>query len=156
MFQINKKEILNIVNHISNDIAKDLGYELVDMEYIKESGNYFLKVYVDKIGGITLDDCQKMSKELSERLDDEDPISEEYYLEVSSPGLDRPLKTDKDLNRNLGRDIELKLYRSFENKKIYEGELKNYSKDKITLEKNENLVSIPREYISIIKLSIKF
>ena len=84
------------------------------MEYIKESGSYFLKVYVDKIGGITLDDCQKMSKELSRKLDDEDPISEEYYLEVSSPGLDRPLKTDKDLNRNLGRDVELKLYRPFE------------------------------------------
>ncbi len=111
---------------------------------------------MDKVGGISLDDCQKMSKELSEKLDEKDPISDEYYLEISSPGLDRPLKTDKDLKRNLGKDIELKLYRPFENKKIYEGELKSYSKDEITLEQIENSVSIPREYISIIKLSIKF
>ncbi|OLS01759.1 ribosome maturation factor RimP [Tissierella creatinophila] len=148
--------MLNIVGKISNDIAEKLGYELVDIEYVKEFGNYFLKIYVDKVGGITLDDCQKVSEELSTKLDEKDPIPEEYYLEVSSPGLDRPLKTDKDLKRNLERDVELKLYKPFENKKMYEGELKNYSKDKITLKQNGNLVDIPREYISIIKLSIKF
>lgn len=148
--------MLNIVSKISNDIAENLGYELVDIEYIKELGSYFLRIYVDKIGGVTLDDCQKMSEELSTKLDEKDPIPGEYYLEVSSPGLDRPLKTDKDLKRNLEKDVVLKLYRPFENKKMYEGELKSYSEDKITLKQNGNLISIPREYISIIKLSIKF
>lgn len=148
--------MLSIVNKISYDIAESLGYELVDIEYVKELGSYFLRIYVDKVGGITLDDCQKMSEGLSGKLDGKDPISGEYYLEVSSPGLDRPLKTDKDLNRNLEKDVELKLYKPFGNKKIYEGELKSYSKDEITLKQNDNLVSIPREYISIIKLSIKF
>nr|WP_300004576.1 ribosome maturation factor RimP [Tissierella sp.] len=148
--------MLNIVKKISGNIADGLGYELVDVEYIKDMGSYFLKVYVDKIGGISLDDCQKMSQELSEKLDEKDPIPGEYYLEVSSPGLDRPLKTDKDLNRNLNKDVELKLYKAFENKKSYEGELISFSKEDITLDENENLVKIPREYISIIKLAIKF
>lgn len=148
--------MLSIVNKTSNNIAESLGYELVDVEYVKELGSYFLRVYIDKIGGVTLDDCQKMSEELSAKLDEKDPISGEYYLEVSSPGLDRPLKTDKDLERNLNKDVEIKLYKTFENKKIYEGELKSFSKEEIILEENKVFIKIPREYISIIKLSIKF
>lgn len=148
--------MLDIITEISEDIAEELGYDLVDVEYIKESGNYFLRIYVDKLGGITLDDCQKMSEELSEKLDEKDPIPGEYYLEVSSPGLDRPLKTDKDLKRNLNKDLELGLYRPLNNKKNYEGELKKYTDENITLEQNGDLIDIPREYISIIKLSIKF
>ena len=148
--------MLSIVKKIANDISKDLGYELVDVEYIKELGSYFLKIFVDKPGGVNLDDCQMMSERLSEQLDEKDPIKGEYYLEVSSPGLDRPLKTDKDLKRNLGKDVELKLYKPFGNKKNYEGELSDYSKELITLEKDENKIEIPREYISLIKLSIKF
>lgn len=148
--------MLEIIKNISETIAKELEYELVDLEYIKEAGNYFLKIYVDKAGGITLDDCQKMSQELSTKLDEIDPIPGEYLLEVSSPGLDRPLKTDKDLKRNLNKDVELRLYRPFNNRKIYEGELKDYTNENITLEIDEGLVDVPREYISIIKLSIKF
>ena len=156
MFQINKKEMLNIVKKISGNIADDLGYELVDLEYVKDMGSFFLKVYIDKIGGISLDDCQHMSEELSTKLDEKDPIPGEYYLEVSSPGLDRPLKTDKDLTRNLNKDVELKLYKPFENKKSYEGELISFSDMEITLKQNEKSIKIPREYISIIKLMIKF
>lgn len=148
--------MLKVVNEISNDIVKDLNFELVDIEYIKEFGNYFLKIYVDKKGGITLDDCQKMNERLSLELDEKDPIPGEYYLEVSSPGLDRPLKTNKDLERNLGKDVELKLYKSFNNRKNYEGELKDYSEDKIILEERGELIAIPKKDISIIKLSIKF
>lgn len=153
---MNKKEMLKIVNKISDNIAESLGYELVAVEYVKELGSYFLRVYIDKIGGVTLDDCQKMSEELSAKLDEKDPISEEYYLEVSSPGLDRPLKTDKDLERNLNKDVELKLYKPFKNKKSYEGELKSFSKEEIILEEKEVFIKVPREYISIIKLAIKF
>ncbi len=141
---------------MSNNLAEEFGYELVDIEYIKEMGSYFLRIYIDKPGGVTLDDCQKFSREISKSLDEKDPIKEEYYLEVSSPGLDRPLKTDKDLKRNLGKDIEINLYRPFESKKSYLGQLVNYSKEAITIEENENSVEIPREYISLIKLSIKF
>lgn len=123
--------MLSIVNKISYDIAESLGYELVDIEYVKELGSYFLRIYVDKVGGITLDDCQKMSEGLSGKLDGKDPISGEYYLEVSSPGLDRPLKTDKDLNRNLEKDVELKLYKPFGNKRYMKVNLKVILKMKL-------------------------
>ena len=141
---------------MSDTIAEELGYELVDVEYIKEMGNFFLKIFIHKTGGVTLDDCQKMSEQLSKQLDEKDPIKDEYYLEVSSPGLDRPLKTDKDLKRNLGKDVELRLYRPFEDKKNYEGELSSYSDEVVIIEQNGNSIEIPREYISLIKLSIKF
>ncbi len=113
---MSKKEVLKSVKNICESIATSLNYELVDVEYIKESGSYYLRIYIDKPGGITLDDCQIMSVAVSEKLDENDPIKEAYYLEVSSPGLDRPLKTDKDLKRNLGKDIEVKLYKTFNKK----------------------------------------
>ncbi len=156
MFEINKREMLKIVRSISSSITERLEYDLVDIEYKKEMGSYFLRVFIDKPGGVTLDDCQKVSKELSDKLDEKDPIKEEYYLEVSSPGLDRPLKTDRDLERNLEKDVEIGLYRPFESKKNYEGELKGYSKEYVAIKEDDKTIEIPREYISIIKLSIKF
>ncbi|OZV12939.1 hypothetical protein CIW83_06935 [Tissierella sp. P1] len=107
---MNRKGIISIVKEICEQLADELGYELVDVEFLKEGSNYFLRVYLDKPGGINLDDCQKVSQLLSDKLDEKDPITTPYYLEVSSPGLDRPLKNDKDLKRNLGKEIEIKLY----------------------------------------------
>lgn len=153
----NKKEVLKIVKHMGQTIAGELDFELVDMEYIKEFGSFFLKVYIDKVGGVSTDDCERMSEKLSTMLDEKDPIREAYYLEVSSPGLDRPLKTDSDLNRNLNRDVEIKLYKPLNNKKNYEGVLVDYKDDEIVIEDNQgNFVSLPKEDISIIRLAIKF
>jgi ribosome maturation factor RimP len=154
---MNKKETLKEVTAICSPIAESLGYELVDVEYVKELGSYYLRVYIDKPGGITLDDCQNMSEILSDKLDEKDPINSAYYLEVSSPGLDRPLKTDKDLKRNIGKDIEISLYTPYENKKVYEGRLEDYSDQLISIkDENDNLIEIPRESVSIIKLALKF
>jgi ribosome maturation factor RimP len=154
---MNKKEILREVIDICNPIALSLDYELVDVEYLKEFGSYYLRVYIDKPGGITLDDCQNMSEILSDKLDKKDPISTAYYLEVSSPGLDRPLKTDKDLKRNLGKDIEISLYTPINNKKMYEGRLENYNEDLIIIKDEVNaLIEIPRQSVSNIKLALKF
>lgn len=153
--QISKKDMLDTVENISNEIADDLGFELVDVEYTKEHGDFFLRIYVDKVNGITIDDCQIMSKKLSSSLDKADPIKREYYLEVSSPGLDRPLKTDKDLNRNLNKDVELSLYRPFKDQKKYEGELYDFDEENIILKQGENIIEIPKEYVSLTKLSIK-
>ena len=111
---MSKKEILNKVKEICNPIVESLDFELVDIEYVKEFGSYYLRVYIDKLGGITLDDCQKVSQLLSDKLDKDDPITSAYYLEVSSPGLDRHLKTDKDLKRNIGKDIIVNLYKSYD------------------------------------------
>lgn len=154
---MSKKEVLKSVRNICESIATSLNYELVDVEYIKESGSYYLRIYIDKPGGITLDDCQIMSVAVSEKLDENDPIKEAYYLEVSSPGLDRPLKTDKDLKRNLGKDIELNLYKTFNNRKSYEGKLEDYNNEEvIILDEMNNKILIPKELISIIKIAIKF
>ncbi len=154
---MNKRTIVSTVRDISEPIAKDLGYELVDVEFLKEGSNYYLRIYIHKSNGINLDDCQNMSQILSSKLDEEDPISVSYYLEVSSPGLDRPLKTDKDLNRNLGENLEVKLYEALDGKKLIEGILKDFDKNEITITTEFNkIIKIPREVIALIKLAVKF
>lgn len=155
--KLNKKGITNIVSKIAEPIASTLGFDLVDIEYIKEKANYFLRIYIDKPGGVSLDDCQEMSQRVGDVLDKEDPISTPYFLEVSSPGLDRPLKNDKDLKRNLGKEIEVKLYKQLNNQKQIIGILEGFEKDYITIKKeNNDFVKIERELIALIKLVIKF
>lgn len=138
-------------------MIEDLGYELVDIEYVKENNDRFLRFYIWKAEGITIDDCQRVSEVIGEKLDELDPIKESYYLEVSSPGLDRPLKTDKDLKRNLGKDIEVSLYKNLDGKKKYYGQLVDFTEDYIKI-KTENLEEkiIERDIVSNIKLWLKF
>lgn len=153
----NKKEILKDLRQMAQAIANELEFELVDLEYIKEFGNYFLRVYIDKIGGVSTEDCEKMSKILSSQLDEKDPIEESYYLEVSSPGLDRPLKTDKDLKRNLEKDVEIKLYKPLDNKKKYEGRLVDFNENDIIIQNNQgDKITLPKEVVANVRLSIKF
>lgn len=154
---MSRKEVLREVRGVANSIANDLNFELVDLEYVKENGRYFLRIYIHKDGGVNLDDCQKMSELISEKLDKEDPIKDAYYLEVSSPGLDRPLKTNRDLQRNLGKDIEISLYTPYEDKKNYEGTLTDFSDENINIKDyDHNLVEIPRDKVSKIRLAVKF
>ncbi|HZK33447.1 MAG TPA: ribosome maturation factor RimP [Tissierellaceae bacterium] len=145
------------VESIAEPLAKELGFELVDVEFKKEGPNYFLRIFLDKTGGITLDDCQKMSERLSEALDDEDPITVPYYLEVSSPGLDRPLKTNKDLKRNLGKELDIKLYEAINGKKILQGILREFNEEEIKIEiDNNEFIEIPRSSIVNATLAVKF
>lgn len=141
---------------ICEKVSENLGYELVDVEYVKEKSDYYLRIYIHKQGGVSLDDCQIMSENLSEFLDEQDIIKNPYYLEVSSPGLDRPLKTDKDLERNIGKEIELNLYKAVNNQKKYEGKLISYNKENITIKTIDNEKIFDRKDISIIRLTIKF
>ncbi|MBU5254794.1 ribosome maturation factor RimP [Tissierella praeacuta] len=154
---MNKKGIIGVVKEIAEELVEELKYELVDVEFVKEGSNHFLRVYLDKPGGINLDDCQRMSQLLSDKLDEKDPITVPYYLEVSSPGLDRPLKTDNDLKRNLGKDIEIKLYQPVNGKKIIEGTLESYEEKVIALKtETDEIIKISREGIALIKLAVKF
>lgn len=154
---MNRRNIIKIVQEHCEPIIEDLGYDLVDLEFVKEKGDYFLRFYIGKAGGITIDDCQKVSEIIGDELDEIDPIKESYYLEVSSPGLDRPLKTDKDLKRNIGMNVELSLYKTIDGKKAYIGELLDYSDEYITiLEENQGKKDIERDAISNIKLVIEF
>lgn len=153
---MNKDSFMTKLSDLCENVTSKLGYELVDVEYIREKNNYFLRVYIHKPNGVNLDDCQIVSKELGIRLDEEDIIKRAYYLEVSSPGLDRPLKTEKDLKRNIGKDVEVSLYKQIDGVKKYEGILISYDSSSINLQILDKVVNIPKKAISLIKLTIKF
>ena len=102
-------------------IVEEQGFELVDVEYVKEGGTMYLRAYIDKPGGIAVNDCETVSRALSDLLDKEDYIADSYILEVSSPGLGRPLKKEKDFRRSVGKAVEIRLYRAVDRKKEFEG-----------------------------------
>ena len=135
-------------------ILADLNFELVDVEFVKEAGNWYLRAYIDKPGGITIDDCEKVSRTLSDVLDREDYIEEAYYLEISSPGLTRPLKKAKDYDRNIGRPVDIKLFRAVEGCKEFTAILASYTDDTVcvTLEDGKEL-TIAKKNISLIRQS---
>ena len=120
------------------------GFDLWDVEYVKEGGNWYLRAYIDKPGGIMVDDCEVVSRELSDILDEKDFIDEAYILEVSSPGLGRPLKKEKDFARSLGEEVEVRTYRAIDRQKEFIGILKDYDKDTVTIEYEASRVCAAR------------
>ena len=138
-------------------IVDEKGFELVDVEYVKEGSNWYLRAYVDKEGGITINDLESVSRILSDKLDEEDFISDAYILEVSSPGLGRPLKKDKDFDRNMGNEIEVHLYRAVDRQKQLVGLLKAYNADTITIENEDGIeTDIDRVNVSLVRPTIDF
>lgn len=132
-------------------------FELVDVEYVKEAGNWYLRAYIDKEGGITVDDCEIISRTLSDWLDKEDFIEGSYTLEVSSPGLGRPLKKDKDFERSLGEEVEIRLYKPRDKQKEFAGVLKGYDKDTVTIETEDGAEDVfTRSEIALIRLAFDF
>lgn len=133
------------------------GFELVDVEYVKEGADWYLRVYIDKDGGIMVNDCEKISRAFNEILDREDYIDDAYIFEVSSPGLLRPLKKDKDYQRNLGKLLEVKLFAPLNGVKEFEAELKSYDKESATLVMDDDTeVTVKRSEISLIRPAIEF
>lgn len=121
---------------------------------LKKAQNWFLRAYIDKEGGITVDDCELVSRAFSDILDEKDYISENYVFEVSSPGLDRPLKKEKDFARSIGKEVELKLYKPVNKQKEFIGCLKDFDKDTVTIElDDEETVTFNRSDIAIIRLA---
>ena len=138
-------------------ILEEKGYEMVDGEYVKEGNNRYGRAYVDKPGGITINDLESVSRQLSDLLDEKDFISDAYILEVSSPGLGRPLKKERDFDRSIGEEVEVHLYRSLNGNKQYVGLLKSYDKDTITIETEEGSeINLDRVNVSLVKLTIDF
>lgn len=132
-------------------------FELVDVEYVKEAGNWYLRAYIDKEGGITIDDCELVSRWLSDKLDELDFIDDSYILEVSSPGLGRPLKKEKDFARSIGEEVEIRLFRPLNKLKEYRGFLREYDKDTVTIELEDGaLLNISRGDIALIRLAFDF
>lgn len=132
-------------------------FELVDVEFVKEAGTWFLRAYIDKPGGITIDDCELVSRALSDRLDEKNFIEESYILEVSSPGLGRPLRKEKDFVRSQGESVEVKLFRALDKQKEFTGILKEWDKETVTLEFEDGAVlTVDRANIALIRLAFDF
>ena len=138
-------------------IVESHGFELVDVEYVKEAGTWYLRAYIDKPGGITVNDCELVSRTFSDILDEKDYIEDTYIFEVSSPGLGRPLKKEKDFQRSLGEEVEVRTYRAINKNKEFIGLLKAYDKDSVTLQLDEeNEMTIARNDIALIRLAFDF
>ena len=132
-------------------------FELVDVEYVKEAGTWYLRIYIDKEGGININDCELISRAFSEILDKDDYIEDAYILEVSSPGLGRPLKKDKDFQRNLGEEVELRTYKPINKQKEFVGLLDAWDKETVTLQMEDGeLFTIARADIALIRQYIEF
>ena len=138
-------------------IVEGNGFELVDVEYVKEGSNWYLRAYIDKPGGIAVDDCEVVSRAFSEILDREDYIEDTYIFEVSSPGLGRPLKKEKDFKRSLGEEVEIRTYRAIDRQKEFTGILKSYDKDTVTIEYEDGEPkTFERSEIALIRLALDF
>ena len=131
------------------------GYRLWSTEYVKEGSDYYLRVYADKEGGITIDDCVSISRALEEKLDKEDFIGDAYILEVSSPGLTRKLRTDRDFENSIGRLVLVKLYKAENGVKEYKGILEAFDKEEITINASEESHKYKRENISSVRLEFE-
>ncbi len=152
-----KKSVETTIEEILLPITNSKSIEIVDVEYVKEAGEYFLRIYLEKEGGISLSDCTDVSRELSEILDEKDPIKENYYLEVSSPGLDRPIKKEKDFIRYSGYDVDIKLYKALNGSKELEGKLVGLTEDKkINVIIDDKEVLFDKKEVALIRLAIKF
>ena len=140
------------VTNLVEPIIEKIGYELYDVEYAKEGKNYFLRIFIDKEKGIDLNDCEKVNDAITDILDTENYIKDQYFLEISSPGIERVLRKDKHLEKNIGTDINVKLFKKDENgKKEYLGKLKEYNQNEIVIEQEEKEIKIERKNISQIK-----
>ena len=138
-------------------VVEDMGYEIVDVEFVKEGPNWYLRVFVDKEGGVSIDDCELISKALEKILDENDPIEQAYFLEISSPGIDRPLKRKEDFIKFNGEGIDIKLYKPFEGSKEYTGRLKAYDDDgTVTIETEEKEVSFAKKDVASVRLAVIF
>lgn len=151
-----KTEIVARTEELVTPIIDENHFELVDVEYVKEGANWYLRVYADKEGGINIDDCVLISRALEEKLDAEDFIGDPYILEVSSPGLGRPLKKEKDFQRSLGEKIECKLFKAVDGQKEFEGILKDFTEETITIEIDDVEKCFSRKDIAMVRLAIDF
>lgn len=152
-----KRKVEDVVSEIASKITEKHSFELVDVEFLKEGANWYLRVYIDKPGGINIEDCQTVSEELSDKMDELDPIEQSYFLEVSSPGLDRPLKKDKDFEKFKGELVEVKLFQPENGKKVFEGKLSGLRDNKIVIiQSDESELEFEREKASSVRRVIRF
>ena len=137
-------------------IAEENGVEIYDVEYVKEGSDWYLRAYIDKPGGVDINDCERVSRALSDRLDEEDFIEDAYVLEVSSPGLGRTLKKDKHLQRSLGEEVEIRLYKPVEKCREFAGTLKEFDAQSVTIQTAQGERAFDRKDVALIRLALDF
>lgn len=138
-------------------IVEEFHFELVDVEFVKEGGTWYLRAYIDKEGGITVDDCELVSRKMSDLLDEKDYIEESYIFEVSSPGLGRPLKKEKDYIRSVGKKLEIRTFRPINKEKQFFGILKSFDETTVTIEMDDGKeMAFAKTEIALIRLAFDF
>lgn len=152
---MSRENVEKLVERLVDDIIQDTELELIDVEYVKER-DWYLRVYLDKPNGIEVEDCQSVSEQLEAKLDDLDPIKESYYLEISSPGLDRPLKKEQDFVRHIGDKVEVHTFAPLNGSKLVVGTLMGVDEGDIHLDVEGTEISVPREKTSQIRLHLDF
>lgn len=138
-------------------ILDRMNFELVDVEYVKEGGTWYLRAYIDKEGGITINDCEAVAREMNEILDREDFVEDSYVFEVSSPGLGRPLKKEKDYIRSMGKEVEIRTYRAINREKEFYGILSAYDENTVTIKTEDGTeMTFEKSDIALIRLAFDF
>lgn len=138
-------------------ILDRMNFELVDVEYVKEGGTWYLRAYIDKEGGITVNDCEAVAREMNEILDSEDFVEDSYVFEVSSPGLGRPLKKEKDYIRSMGKEVEIRTYRAINREKEFYGILSAYDENTVTIKTEDGTeMTFEKSDIALIRLAFDF
>ena len=140
------------VENLISETIENLGYELYDVQYAKEGKDYFMRVFIDKEDGIDLNDCETVSNEINPILDEADYIKEMYFLEVSSPGIERIIRKEKHFETALGKEVEVKLFKPIEKQKEFVGILEKWDENIVYLQVDENEIEIERKNISLMKL----
>lgn len=151
-----KDKIETIVSQMVQPIASELNLEFVDVEFVKEGANWYLRVYLDKPGGLEIDDCQAVSQRLSDLLDEKDPITQAYFLEVSSPGLERPLKKPQDFEKFQGQLVTVTTYVPIDGQKSFTGNLNGLIDNNIVITVKGEKISIPKDKMASTKLTVEF
>lgn len=152
-------KIIDKIFELTEPVVTGLGYELYEVEYAKENGDWVLTLYIDALDGenaITLDDCEKVSRAVEPVIDEANPIEDHYYLSISSLGLDRPLKNEKDFKRNIGKKVDVKLYAPLNGEKQFVGDLVSFTADDITVKTAKGERTIPRKQTALVRLHIDF
>ena len=150
------KAVENRTEELLAPIAEENGVEIYDVEYVKEGSDWYLRAYIDKPEGVNIQDCENVSRALSDKLDEVDFIDDAYILEVSSPGLGRTLKKDKHLEKSLGEEVELRLYKPRDKQKEFTGILKSFDADSVIIETEEEEKVFARSEIALIRLAFDF
>ena len=148
--------IASTVRALAEPIARDLGYELWDVEYIREAGQWFLRVYIDKDGGVSINDCEAVSRPLSDALDEADPIESSYIFEVASAGAERPLKRPGDFEQFMGSPVLLKTYKPVDGRKEFSGDLAGYDNGAVTLRIGEEEKRFEKDAVALVRLRCDF